>query len=1078
MSEEKQKFHSIIKKYVNDVPYVSSGEKGVPELEIRFGTYGNKRTSRIDYDNVCKNLLSHGFKPTSKLGKSILRVTNSYIDRNTGQTRMSSNIRTEITGIDLIKQYCKTNILPESKDYFIQQKKHASKDDNTSLFPENIDAYNLRIAYSHENTIYKDSKMGLSIIDSWNDTKKAFRYINRTTFVHPDFPFNIDCSIVKSSKKTKNNFTFAYTVQEANLFNNPETYEIEIEVDNSKTEGYTTEKLENAIMKCVKYILAGLQQTNYPVSYTELKDVGNSYLALIKNTSDYLKPNTFIGPNSFTLQKQNIVVTTKTTNIPNINDDYSVTDKADGLRKLLYIHKDGSIYLINTNMNIEFTGCKSENNKYFNTIIDGEHISHDKTGKFINLYACFDVYFINNKDVRANEFIKKTQDPEDKKIYRLQLLNDTINELMLVGITGKSPPLKIMAKRFYASNDSSSIFMACRQILDLAYNDGFEYETDGLIFTPCNYGVGLTKQNTQLRSSKTSWEYSFKWKPSKYNTIDFYITTKKQENGEEVIKTVFETGTNTTSSDNILQYKVIILRVGFDEKKDGYINPCLDVINDNIPKISNIDDVDSYKPTPFYPTNPYDPNANICYIPLKKDNNGTLQMFTEENEVFTDNTIVEFSYDLSKEGGWRWIPLKVRWDKTAELKNGGRNYGNSYNVANSNWQTIHNPITEDMISTGGNIDSDTSDIYYTKMYGQSNTKALRDFHNLYIKMMLIKGVSQSGFTLIDLAVGKGGDFSKWIDANLSFIFGIDLSKDNIENRIDGACARYLNYKKKFKNVPDVLFVNGNSGLNIKSGEAILSEKEKTITKAVFGMGERSERVLGKGVLKSYGRGKDGFDVCSCQFALHYFFENMVVLSNFIQNVADSTKIGGHFIGTCYDGLSIFNELKSSSLGQGTSLFKNEVKIWEIIKKYEYAEFKDDESSLGYAIDVFQETIGKSFIEYLVNFEFFKNIMEKYGFVLISKEEANDMNLPNSNGLFSDLHSHMENQILSDRQLKKNIGESTNMSSEERKISFYNRYFIFKKERNVGKIKLDKVSSNKMIIKPKNIKKLAKRIIIK
>jgi len=1078
MSEEKQKFHSIIKKYVNDVPYVSSGEKGVPELEIRFGTYGNKRTTRIDYDNVCKNLLSHGFKPTSKLGKSILRVTNSYIDRNTGQTRMSSNIRTEITGIDLIKQYCKTNILPESKDYFIQQKKHASKDDNTSLFPENIDAYNLRIAYSRENTIYKDSKMGLSIIDSWNDTKKAFRYINRTTFVHPDFPFNIDCSIVKSSKKTKNNFTFAYTVQEANLFNNPETYEIEIEVDNSKTEGYTTEKLENAIMKCVKYILAGLQQTNYPVSYTELKDVGSSYLALIKNTSDYLKPNTFIGPNSFTLQKQNIVVTTKTTNIPNINDDYSVTDKADGLRKLLYIHKDGSIYLINTNMNIEFTGCKSENNKYFNTIIDGEHISHDKTGKFINLYACFDVYFINNKDVRANEFIKKTQDPEDKKIYRLHLLNDTINELMLVGITGKTPPLKIMAKRFYASNDSSSIFMACRQILDLAYNDGFEYETDGLIFTPCKYGVGLTKQNTQLRSSKTSWEYSFKWKPSKYNTIDFYITTKKQENGEEVIKTVFETGTNTTSSDNILQYKVIILRVGFDEKKDGYINPCLDVINDNIPNISNIDDVDSYKPTPFYPTNPYDPNANICYIPLKKDNNGTLQMFTEENEVFTDNTIVEFSYDLSKEGGWRWIPLKVRWDKTAELKNGGRNYGNSYNVANSNWQTIHNPITEDMISTGGNIDSDTSDIYYTKMYGQSNTKALRDFHNLYIKMMLIKGVSQSGFTLIDLAVGKGGDFSKWIDANLSFIFGIDLSKDNIENRIDGACARYLNYKKKFKNVPDVLFVNGNSGLNIKSGEAILSEKEKTITKAVFGMGERSERVLGKGVLKSYGRGKDGFDVCSCQFALHYFFENMVVLSNFIQNVADSTKIGGHFIGTCYDGLSIFNELKSSSLGQGTSLFKNEVKIWEIIKKYEYAEFKDDETSLGYAIDVFQETIGKSFIEYLVNFEFFKNIMEKYGFVLISKEEANDMNLPNSNGLFSDLHSHMENQTLSDRQLKKNIGESTNMSSEERKISFYNRYFIFKKERNVGKIKLDKVSSNKMIIKPKNIKKLSKRIIIK
>ena len=128
-------------------------------------------------------------------------------------------------------------------------------------------------------------------------------------------------------------------------------------------------------MKCIKYILAGLQQTNYPVSYLQLEEVGKSYLALIKNTSTYLKPNTFIGPNSFTLQKQNIIPLTKNNNIPNINNNYSVTDKADGLRKLLYIHSDGLIYLINTNMNIEFTGCKSENNKYFNTIIDGEHIS-------------------------------------------------------------------------------------------------------------------------------------------------------------------------------------------------------------------------------------------------------------------------------------------------------------------------------------------------------------------------------------------------------------------------------------------------------------------------------------------------------------------------------------------------------------------------------------------------------------------------------------------------------------------------------------------------------------------------------
>ena len=206
-----------------------------------------------------------------------------------------------------------------------------------------------------------------------------------------------------------------FTIQETDLFNNPETYEIEIEVDNAKLEGYTTERLEAILMKSIKFVLGGLQQTNYPISYNEIDDIGKQYLNLIKNSSNYLKPSTFIGPNSFTLQKPNILENDMTHNILN---DYTVTDKADGLRKLMYIYKNGFIYLINTNMNIQFTGCKCDNNKYFNTIIDGEHIIHDKNGKYINLFACFDVYFINGKDVRDSLFVKTTP-KEDKNIYRL-----------------------------------------------------------------------------------------------------------------------------------------------------------------------------------------------------------------------------------------------------------------------------------------------------------------------------------------------------------------------------------------------------------------------------------------------------------------------------------------------------------------------------------------------------------------------------------------------------------------------------------------------------------------------------------
>ena len=47
---------------------------------------------------------------------------------------------------------------------------------------------------------------------------------------------------------------------------------------------------------------------------------------------------------------------------------------------------------------------------------------------------------------------------------------------------------------------------------------------------------------------------------------------------------------------------------------------------------------------------------------------------------------------------------------------------------------------------------------------------------------------------MDTSVGKAGDLQKWIDAKLSLIFGVDLSKDNIENRVM-SFGRYLKAKK-------------------------------------------------------------------------------------------------------------------------------------------------------------------------------------------------------------------------------------------------------------------------------------------
>ena len=38
-----------------------------------------------------------------------------------------------------------------------------------------------------------------------------------------------------------------------------------------------------------------------------------------------------------------------------------------------------------------------------------------------------------------------------------------------------------------------------------------------------------------IKPYKTTWDYSFKWKPSEFNTIDFLISIKKQSSGEDFI---------------------------------------------------------------------------------------------------------------------------------------------------------------------------------------------------------------------------------------------------------------------------------------------------------------------------------------------------------------------------------------------------------------------------------------------------------------------------------------------------------------------------------------------------------------
>ena len=1030
-------------------------EKADPEteLEVRFGTKGEKIT-KINYNNVIKKLKSLGFVLLNENPEERLRIT---ID--------GKKIRCDINGIDSISNYCKKDDITKLKatNYNFIEKKYLVDTDGTELKPFDQPNYNFRVSCQSEKTVPIETSDDL--VKNWRDVKKTFRYINRISFVHPDMPYiKIDMTIVKTSLKKGGFYVPEFNIESANVFNNPENYEIEIEIlqnDDTLVNVITNTK------KVIKYILCGLQESNYPIPLNEKLQTIYNYIALTRgkkhlddkkfkdehynDAKQYINSYNFIGPNQVTLQFNNIIKSSQG-QLDNINTNYTVTEKADGLRKLLYVDYRGKLYFITTRLDVQFTGMTTSEKSLFNSILDGEHIMYNKKGDYINLFAVFDMYVFNNVDIRQNPLFN----PEltSSRYNRLtEYVNSiSINFKNVVGNIKNS--LKIRPKTFYGN--TQNIFVACNQLLTHIENGLFEYETDGLIFTPATLGVGQEKPGDTIDNKKKTWRKCFKWKPPEFNTNDFLVTTVKNSSGKDLISDFIQEGTNASDSEQIVQYKTLTLRCGYSEK---YLNPLQNLIDDVLVVKGRQTE---YKPVPFYPTEPSDNEAHICKIILKRDNNGSLQMITEEGDVFTDKTIVEFKYVLDNKKHMKWVPLRVRDDKTAKYLGNEKEYGNNYETANSNWKMIHNPITIDMLKTGNGIPNNLdTEVYYNRNNQESRTKAMRNFHNLYVKNKLIQSVSKPGDTLFDYAVGKAGDLSKWNNAKLSFVYGIDYSDDNIENKKDGACVRYMEFKSKTKNAPDAMFSVGNSVLNYKTGQGLKTDRDKVIYNAIIGRGNKSEKQLGRGVFKNFGKGIDGFNVSSCQFAIHYFFEDLASIKGFIRNVAENTKLGGYFISTCYDGNTIFKKMQGLKVGESYSIYKDDNIILELTKQYNNTEFNNDDTSLGLAIDVLQETIGVKWREYLVNTDYFIRLMETFGFKPLNQQEYEEIGLPESIGNFNMLYNKMEDEMNVNPRLK--YGEASNMSDPEKEISFLNKFFVFKKIRQVDSARVTLQETDKLIV---------------
>ena len=85
-AEQKSGIERIVQHYLESNPLVPNAGK-TSELELRFGTNPriSKPISKIDYDNVVKQLYACGFTPDTDDGTHMLRIQNEYTNPQTGR---------------------------------------------------------------------------------------------------------------------------------------------------------------------------------------------------------------------------------------------------------------------------------------------------------------------------------------------------------------------------------------------------------------------------------------------------------------------------------------------------------------------------------------------------------------------------------------------------------------------------------------------------------------------------------------------------------------------------------------------------------------------------------------------------------------------------------------------------------------------------------------------------------------------------------------------------------------------------------------------------------------------------------
>lgn len=841
-----------------------------------------------------------------------------------------SNARATIRGARAIREYCETGALVNPV--------MIAKTRLPNLPKVTLHDYDIAFRLSREAPLHGEAAQ--AVLRNHPKKRKLFRKKRRYSFRYPQFPYlRVDLTQVKQSRGESRN------VLESRVFKAPESYEVEIEVENdSAIPEKERASLARNLFALMQVVLKVVNNTNKVLSKSKTLEVLGNYVELVnpKIGSSGFKArlerdprSLFLSYQPITLERANLLAE-EPLGITNVRKEYTLTEKADGERTLAFVDSDETVYLINNRMQIRDVSARAKG--MANTLLDAEFVRKDKFGEIANLLAVFDVYFLKGQDVRSKPLI-----PD-----RVELM--------------KGATAAIASSSIRARTKTFLFDMPLETMFKKAYVDAqYEYHVDGVILTPKNLAVGeFYKNRAHTKNSfGGTWKRTFKWKPPEENSVDMLVRFHERAFVEELGE----------------HCMVASVFVGTNQNKDDRVDPFAVLGNTFAPKSG----VSSRR-------------FGVVNLPLPEKD--ALPVATNGDVIYND-TIVEFRYQKD-----RWTPMRLRADKTALYQRTKSIAGaaNMYVTAMNVWRSIQTPVTKEMLLDLDSLPSDPatpasdSEVYYARAVSRNASLMLpmNTFHNHSVKARIFREMRRAGGArLVEFACGKGGDLQKWVDSKFSTVIGIDTNVDNLLNGEDGAYKRMHQLRREIEArapFPQMIFLQKDMSTPWESTREITDPALRTLYDVCRGNINKSE--IEKSPTKPfYNSLNQSADVISCQFAIHYFFRSREDLSTLCANAARLLKPGGLFVGTCMDGALVERALdRSEGLLEGTI---DDNVIWQIRRLYD----RESPEKVGRKIAVYLETINQTLEEYLVQMDILESSMAEVDLTPLNEEELEELKLP-------------------------------------------------------------------------------------